>query len=519
MTETLQALAALLTRARRRYLIQLILDQAGFALGAAFAGSILLLLVGTQILDWYWLVLLFAATFAFGVWRTARLLPSRYGLAQIIDQRLGLHDTLSTAFIYASGGRRGPESLLEYEQRQAEAMARQVDPRVVCPIRLPKALYAVGGVALVAFGMFAIRYGVTHSLDLKPSLVKIAFESVWTAGKDVPEEKKSALQRKIEEQLKKLGIDLGGPEKEKLLDGAPENALSTVDTPNVNNAEAGDNDQRAANMKQEQTEPSDAQGTDKGEGMSGKEEQNAGDQKPEGASNAASKQDGNDKNGANQASEKNSLMDRMKDAMANLLNKLNMKPQGGQQQSAQNSKSGQQKQQQAQGQKGSQAQSKSDGNSQQSAEQQGQQQGEGQQSQTAQGKSGDKGAEKQASNDSKSGMGKDDGDKSAREAEQLAAMGKLSELLGKRSQNLTGELMVEVAGGNQQLKTAYSGKNGAHTEAGGEITRDEVPMAYRDFVQSYFDQVRKAPVPAPAAKKTSEASVDQPAKKPTKVTE
>jgi hypothetical protein len=44
---------------------------------------------------------------------------------------------------------------------------------------MPKALYAVGGVALVAFGMFAVRYGVTQSLDLKPSLVKIAFESVW----------------------------------------------------------------------------------------------------------------------------------------------------------------------------------------------------------------------------------------------------------------------------------------------------------------------------------------------------
>jgi hypothetical protein len=82
--------------------------------------------------------------------------------------------------------------------------------------------------------------------------------------------------------------------------------------------------------------------------------------------------------------------------------------------------------------------------------------------------------------------------------------------------------MVEVAGGNQQLKTAYSGKNGTHAEAGGEITRDEVPMAYREFVQSYFEQVRKTPVPsAAAAKKTpgAEAAAEQPVKKPSKVTE
>jgi hypothetical protein len=100
-------------------------------------------------------------------------------------------------------------------------------------------------------------------------------------------------------------------------------------------------------------------------------------------------------------------------------------------------------------------------------------------------------------------MGKDDGDKTAREAEQLAAMGKLSELLGKRAKDVSGELMVEVAGGNQQLKTAYSGKVGAHAEAGGEITRDEVPMMYRDFVQQYFERVRKTPPPAAKAKAAS----------------
>jgi hypothetical protein len=38
--------------------------------------------------------------------------------------------------------------------------------------------------------------------------------------------------------------------------------------------------------------------------------------------------------------------------------------------------------------------------------------------------------------------------------------------------------MVEVSLGKQQLKTQYSQQNAAHAEAGGEINRDEVPLAY-----------------------------------------
>ena len=72
-------------------------------------------------------------------------------------------------------------------------------------------------------------------------------------------------------------------------------------------------------------------------------------------------------------------------------------------------------------------------------------------------------------------------------------MGKLSELIGKRAANITGEVMVEVSSGKQQLKTQYSNRNGAHAEAGGEINRDEVPLAYQLYVQQYFAQMRKLP--------------------------
>ena len=43
------------------------------------------------------------------------------------------------------------------------------------------------------------------------------------------------------------------------------------------------------------------------------------------------------------------------------------------------------------------------------------------------------------------------------------------------------------------MKTQYSQQNATHVEAGGEINRDEVPLAYQQYVQQYFAQVRKLP--------------------------
>jgi hypothetical protein len=114
----------------------------------------------------------------------------------------------------------------------------------------------------------------------------------------------------------------------------------------------------------------------------------------------------------------------------------------------------------------------------------------GQKSSNAPGRRGREG-ENEASREGRSGIGREEGSKELREAEQLAAMDKISELIGRRSQTLTGEVMVEVTSGKQQLRTAYSQQPAAHAEAGGEINRDEIPLAYHSYVERYFEQVRK----------------------------
>ena len=191
-------------------------------------------------------------------------------------------------------------------------------------------------------------------------------------------------------------------------------------------------------------------------------------------------------------------MSKVKDAVQNLLSR--MKPQqnqnGGQQQS------GEQNSQQGKGQQnGGKQQSAKNGQqqagNQQADAQDGQAGEQSQNSQDQQGKGTGNSDSKQASKQPGSGVGSQDGDKQLKQAEQLAAMGKISEIIGKRSQTISGETTVEVQSTSQQLRTQYSNRAVQHTQAGAEISRDEIPVALQTYVEQYFEQVRKQ---APAKK-------------------
>ena len=58
--------------------------------------------------------------------------------------------------------------------------------------------------------------------------------------------------------------------------------------------------------------------------------------------------------------------------------------------------------------------------------------------------------------------------------------------------------MVEVGDGKQALKTPWARQQASHTNAGGEIHRDEIPLTEQPFVERYFEEIRKT---APAAGK------------------
>jgi len=82
----------LIDGARRRYLRNQIVAQSANALSVALAGIVLLLLAGTQLLDWRLLTVVLLGTFGLVLYRTVRGTPSAYRVAQVIDHRLKLAD-------------------------------------------------------------------------------------------------------------------------------------------------------------------------------------------------------------------------------------------------------------------------------------------------------------------------------------------------------------------------------------------------------------------------------------------
>ena len=416
-----------------------------------------------------------------------------------MDRRLSLADALSTAIYFSSSEFssskvRGEEAIRERQRGEAEAIARTVDVRAGVPYHRSRYIIPALGLLLVACGLFAVRYAVTGSLNLRPSLVRMAFDTFFSSKTELAKANKG----KKPGDMKPPPLDPGSPEGPTTQnDMAPDSVLDTVDIPDVNNPQATDQSKSAARDGSQPETPPEAQGENSDKGDKSAAGNEADDDKgPQGDQSKNGKQNAKQESKQGSASENSSLMDKLRDAMANMLNKMKSQkdgqpsPQTAQgKQGGQQDKSNQQKSQQAKSQsadaEATNDQSQSDGDKKQSAEARG----------------NEKSSDKNASQDSKSGIGSADGDKAAREAEQLATMGKISEIIGKRSANVTGEVMVEVGSSKQQLKTPWAQRQAAHAEAGSEIHRDEIPLMYQQFVQQYFEEIRKTPEASKPAKK------------------
>lgn len=496
-------LLRLLRIARRRELTQLFLNQGSYALVVALAALILLLLVGTQVLDWYWPVLLAAVTLAVGIYRFRGRVPDRYAVAQRVDSRLGLNDALSTAVYFDQPHEErafSPASLIDAQRQFAEQTAQSADPVAATPLSIPRQAWATVGLLAICGTLLMVRYGFQGSLSLKQPLVDLPFDSLFGTPVEVAKAKLPPKQ-KLPEGFEGMtippeGKEETGDERKATPEGDQFKIQTVSDEPGTKSGEKG--------QKTDEGEPQGQQAGEegeKGEGKGSGDERSQSDTQGKGASQqnakSPSKNDANSQN-SQQSGENSSLMDKMRDAMANMLARMKMSPQGGDSnkksmanQQGTPQSAGAQKQG---GQKGTQAPGKAN-EGQSPSDQQGEQQGEGESKMNAQGKTSDGAGEKQQA-EGKSGAGKQDGEKDIRAAEQAAAMGKISELLGKRAKDMAGEVLVEVSSGKQRLKTDYVQRSTSHGDAGGEIHRDEVPVEYQQFVQQYFEQVRRTGAPA-----------------------
>jgi hypothetical protein len=465
-------LEALLKKARRRLLAQLILDKAALALAIVMGGAILLLIAGTQILDWYWLVLLGVAGFGTGLYQLRNGVPSLYRLAQTIDRRLNLADSLSTALHFRAHPDPQREAICRLQGRDAEQTAQGVDVRIALPFQRSRYLLPAACLALAAMGLFGVRYAFTGKLDLNSSLLAIAIDTFFGPS---PEIAKNQPRRGV---IGQEPFNPGAPDTAaNPEDTVPDSLLESADAPDAN---PGPGDTAKQSSETDPTNKADNQGD-----QQGKQDENEGAQPQEGQDKNSdnAKQDGKSGQPKN-----DSMFSKLRDALANMMNRMKQDASQG----AQNSKGQQSNPQDAQKEQSQNSGASPSPTSGQQGEQADNQQGDA--------KGGDRPPTK-SSEDSSSSAGNKDGEKALRDAAALQAMGKISELIGKRSANLTGEIMVEVGSTKQQLKTPWLTREANHTEAGSEIHRDEVPLMYQQFVEQYFEEIRKSAPPASGAGK------------------
>jgi hypothetical protein len=482
----------LVGRARRRILLNELLSQGANTGSVTLLVLILLLLAGTEILNWQWLAAFPLAAALTGAVLALRRVPGAYRTAQILDHRLGLFDALSTALHFREHPPSHPQAgqICAAQAVAAERLSEGADVRLGIPYRIPRTLYATAALLLVASSLFALRYALSRSLDLRAPLARVIQQRMgFTVRTDLARNGSRERLPAPGENQDSEEVSPNDSQADSEANPAEENAGPDRKAANPGSKQDGKKDGDLENNPD--VKPVDIGGEESAEAG---QDDAAGNPGKQGSAKGESKKEGSDQQQDGNSGENSSLMSKIKDAMQNLLSKV--KPQqGGQQQAA--------------GENGK--QSRNQPGTKQQAAKDGQQSGEGQQSEAQAGETGEQAQNaqdsqgKSASNSDSakktkqpgSGMGKQDGDKSIQQAEQLAAMGKISEIIGKRSASLSGEATVEVQSTKQALHTPYSQRGAQHTQGGAEIRRDEIPVALESYVQQYFEQVRKQ---APAKK-------------------
>ena len=473
---------------------------AAAALAVILGGCALLLVTGIPRYSAAWAVVVAGAAVAAGVWRTWDGIGDEYATARLVDGRLALNDAVSTAVYFQDAEGR---AAVEYQRRAAEDEARRADAARALPYAMPRAGYACGALAVLCASLVVVRFGMAHGLNLEAPLARFPWPGM-ERGRGLKEAARAKKGARNKGPLVARTGEPAEPWKNPLVDDekAADGVLQTVDEPDVENSGAGrKSGAKAAGGAEQKGADGDANGK-KGEAGDSKRDDGSGAEgnPPGEAGNEAGKQQadakaGKNERGAPDGRDNPGLMDRMRDAVSDLMSKLkNSTASAESKQASAAAKSANEARAQRQAgsntakAESSQEQGAPDENAKGQAGAQA-----GQKMEAARGEAGDKNAARPDSPDAKSGVGSQDGDKQTKLAEQVAAMGKISELIGKRSANVTGEMMVETASAKQQLKTQYSNQQAAHSGAGGDVDRDEVPLAYQAYVRKYFEEIRKQP--------------------------
>ena len=478
-------LSEVVTRARRRLLYNAIAVEAARAVSAGMAGLVLLLALGTGILGWRWMCLIPAAAFSAGVLVACLRRPTAYETARRIDSRLLLSDTLSTAVFFLGEGspRRCDPGMRLAQRAHATLAAEHVDLGRALPLRIPRTIWASAGIlAVLAGGLVAIRYRSNGRFAWRAPITPAIRELLSGFKTELA---------KLEPNLETPVTDAAPADSGNKDDAAgdPEQTSGNQAPGQADRASTGKDDKRDHRDRAETDQAGsghDSAGSQQendGEGTSDASSQNAAS-RPGGGSKQESTNQAGGQSGANEWSSRPSLLSSLGNAAKSLVSAL--MPRSGGAQGAQRGRTSQ---------SGTGTPQREHGNRHGEGAQGSPSQGTDQADGTAEGVHGGIRAGENSGPPSESnpanGAGSQDGRKEIRSADELAAMGKLNAILGKRANDLTGTASIEVTSGHQDLKTPYAARNAEHRDAQAGVNRDQVPLVLRDYIEQYFRELRQ----------------------------
>ena len=453
--------------ASRRRLGLLALQHFNLTAAVVLGGLILLLLLGTQILHWYWLVLLAVGGLVWGGLRLQNQFLTHYQVAQMLDRRLRLSDTLSTAwFLLATSPHSGAASQLQL--RQAEKVARSVQTQLAFPFQPQRSWAITAMLLLVACTLFGFRYFSEDRLSLQHAFIPIHFGSFieQLEGKLPARAARSQMSQTKNKQHSGDAADKTESPKgeDNFKSGAKNEGDPRGSEGRVNNSR----DNQRLNDRMNSSSKTNSRGRDNQPSADANSKPESSDEQRRQQRNSTNNKvaDGEDENGnkaLGNTSQQQSLAGKIREALSGLMQKI---------QSASRSSSAPQEAKQSAAAKSGNHPNSSEQNPQSNPEEdatseannrdanssQAQQARSDQKTGASQGEGSDSAGQQSA--DAHSAAGHQDGSKGTKEAEQQKAMGKLAEIIGKRSREVSGEMTVETLSGKQQLTTEYTQKNG-----------------------------------------------------------
>lgn len=484
-TASLGSVEALVRSCRARMASQISRRECFLAVGVALLGICSLLLMGTR----YVPVVMLPLAASLGTWmacqRWKASLPDGYAVARRIDEREALRDEISTAFYFRSA-ENGTFSkvVAESQYQQAARTAATIQPDSVVPPSVPSTQRTATILLATAVLLFGLRAGLQSGLSFEPPLASLLLTSIFGTAPELPAAGPS--------QVARIDPSDQGQESEDAADflerptGQPENTDNQLpDEEHRDPVVESDEMPEVEGLITLPLEELGAESLEPDPGLQGDDSSAPGDESAELPPDASD-------DSWNEEAE--SLLDKLKQAFANMLQTLDMASvetsdsEQGQEQGSGTSEESASAGDQAQSGQPDQEMSSDLADARMEGGEPGQEAGE---TASAGNTSGEDSSGDQSSGENASAAGTSDGSKEFAEAEQLEILGALEELYMERAENMKGEVTIETRLAEQSASVPYNQRSTTHSDRGGAVSRDEIPAPYRTYIRNYFETLRR----------------------------